>query len=140
VMPVLLAERSSSIHTVDGVLTVVVLSPERISLRSIDLPPTLADGLQNLWSTPSFADVLSSNSHTPSVSPSHSPSSSTATVPLPEPLMSLLRSSETTSISDQVLLSRSSTWPSQSTSRPPRMVTSPTKTSHGRSPRSLSSK
>jgi hypothetical protein len=48
VMPVLLAERSSSTHTVDGVLTVVELSPERISPRSTDPLRTLLDGSPSL--------------------------------------------------------------------------------------------
>ncbi len=115
VMPVLLAEKSLSTHTVDGVLTVEVLSLERISPRSIDLPHTSPVGSQSLWLTPSLLAAHLSNSHTPLVLLSHSLSSSTHTGPQ----------------------TRSSTWPSQSTSRLPRTVTSPIRTSAGRSPRFL---
>jgi hypothetical protein len=136
-MPVLLAEKSLSTHTVDGVLTVEVLSLERISPRSIDLPHTSPVGSQSLWLTPSLLAAHLSNSHTPLVLLSHSLSSSTHTGPQTRLPMSLLTSSTRTSTSDLVLSSRSSTWPSQSTSRLPRTVTSPIRTSAGRSPRFL---
>lgn len=139
-MLVSLAERSLSTHMVDGVLTVVVLSPERISPRSTDLPHTSPVGLLSPWSTPSSPAVLSSNSHTPSVLQSHSPSTSIPTVPPTRPLLSSSRSSTRTSISAQVSLSRSSTWPALSTSKLLRTVTSPTRISAGRSQRSSPSK
>jgi hypothetical protein len=48
-MLVSLAERLLLIRMVDGVLTVAVLSPERISPRSIDQQHTLPDGLLSHW-------------------------------------------------------------------------------------------
>jgi hypothetical protein len=139
-MLVSLAERLSSTHTEDGVLTVVVPSLVRISPRSIDLLHTSPVGSPNLWFTLSSLAVPSSNSHMPSVSPSHFLSSLTPTVLHPCPPMSLLLLSTRTLISDLVLSSRSLTWQSQSTSKPPRTVTLPTRTSPGRSPRSLRSR
>jgi len=139
-MLVSLAERSLLTHTVDGVLTVVVLSPERISPRLTDLPHTLPVGLLSPWSTLSSPAVHSSNYHTPLVSRSHSPSTLIPTVPPIRPLPSSSRSSTRTSISAQVSLSRSSTWLVQSTSKLLRTVTSPTRTSAGRSQRPSLSK
>ena len=135
--PVSQAERSLSTHTVDGVLMVVVPSLARTSPRSTDQPHTLPVGLQSHWFTPSLPAVPSSNSPMPLVLRNRFPSSSTRMVPLTEPLMSSSRSSTITSTCDQVLLSRSLTWPNLSTSRPQRMDTSPTRTSAGRSPRLL---
>ena len=140
VMPVSLAERSLSTHTVGGVRTVVALSLERISPRSIDQPHTLLDGLPSHWSMLNSPDEHSSNSHTPLVLRSLSPSSLTAMVPRISPPTSLSRSSTRTLIYDQVSLSRSSTLQSQSTSKLLKTVTSPTRTSAGRSPRPSNSK
>jgi hypothetical protein len=102
VMLVSLAERSLLTPTVDGVLTVVVLSPERISPRSIDQLPTLPAGSRSPSSTPSSLAVHLSNFPTPLVLPSLSPFSSTHTAHQTSPPMSSLRSSTRTSTSDQV--------------------------------------
>ena len=113
----------------------MVLSPERISPRSIVPLRTSHDGSQSLSFMPSSLVVPLSNFHTPSVLQSHSPSLLTHMEPPTRPQTSLSRSFTRTLISDQESLSRSLTWPSQSTSRPQRTATLPTKTSAGRSQR-----
>lgn len=139
-MLVSLAERSLSTRTVDGVLTGVEPSPARTSPRSTDRRRTSPVGSPSRWLTPSSHVVRSSSSHTPSVLRSHFPSTLTPTVPLTSPLLSSSRSSMPTSTSALVSLSRSLIWPAPSTSRLRRTVTSPTRTSAGRSPRLSSSR
>ena len=79
-MLVSLAERSLSTHMVDGVPTVVALSLEKISPRSIDLLHTLPAGLPSHWSMPSSLVAHLSNFPTPLGLQNHSPYSLIATV------------------------------------------------------------
>ena len=140
VTPVLLAVRSLLTPTVAGVHTVVVPSQARTTPRSTVPLPTSVAGSPSLWSRQASPVVRLSSSHTPLVSPSQLPSLSRPTVPLTSLPMSSLRLSRRTLTCVQVSLSRSSTSSSQSTAPPPRTVTSPTRTSPGRSQRRSSSR
>jgi hypothetical protein len=132
---VLLDVRSLLILMVVGELTVVVLSQERITAKSIDQQLTLLDGSLNLSSTLNSLDEHWFNSHTPLVLLSHFLFSLRHTEPVTRHLMNSSRSSERTLTCVQVSLCRNLIWPSQSTSKPLRMVTSLTRTFLGRSQR-----
>ncbi len=136
-MPVSLDERSSSIPMVVGVHTVVVLSPERTTARSIAQPPTSPDGSLSRLSTLVSLDEPSCSCHTPLVLQSHSRFSWRRTAHPRSRQMSSWRSSERILTCGQALSSRSSTSSDLSTTRLPGTVTSRILISPGRSRRSL---
>lgn len=94
---VLLAVKLLLTPTEGGVLTVVVLSPERTTPRSTDPLLTLLDGSPNLWLPQDSAAGVSFNCPMPLVSPSHSQSSLRIMVP-PRRTSTLSLSSRRTSI------------------------------------------